>query len=102
MKECEAMMKLFKPEELNINIDFLSNEDKIFFESPVLKDKTLKITYYYNLKDQSLSQKVDELIKSTFLKFSLSDVNINAVRYTKCNEYFDSIRNEFNCEDRGH
>lgn len=89
------MIKLFKPEELNIDIDFLSNEDKIFFESPVLKDKTLKITYYYNLKDQSLSQKVDEVIKSTFLKFSLSDVNINAVAYTKCNEYFESIRSEF-------
>ena len=42
------MIKLFKPEELNIDIDFLSNEDKLFFESPVLKDKTLKITYYYN------------------------------------------------------
>ena len=89
------MIKLFKPEELNINIDFLSDDDKIFFESPVLNEKTLKITYYYNLKEQSLAPKVDELIKSTFLKFSLSDVNINAIQYTKCVEYFNSIRNEF-------
>ena len=89
------MIKLFKPEELNINIDFLADDDKIFFESPVLNEKTLKITYYYNLKEQSLAPKVDELIKSTFLKFSLSDVNINAIQYTKCSEYFNSIRNEF-------
>ena len=54
-------MRLFKPEELNINLDFIKNEDKVFFESPVLKDETLKITYYHNINDLNLIKEVDEL-----------------------------------------
>lgn len=94
-------MRLFKPEELNINLDFIKNEDKVFFESPVLKDETLKITYYHNINDLNLIKEVDELIKSTFLKFSLENININSIKYLKCTDYFETIKVEFSDIDEG-
>ena len=94
-------MRLFKPEELNINLDFIKNEDKVFFESPVLKDETLKITYYHNINNLNLIKEVDELIKSTFLKFSLENININSIKYLKCTDYFETIKVEFSDIDEG-
>lgn len=94
-------MRLFKPEELNINLDFIKNEDKVFFESPVLKDETLKITYYHNIDDLNLIEEVDELIKSTFLKFSLENININNIKYSNCTDYFETIKVEFSDIDEG-
>lgn len=94
-------MRLFKPEELNINLDFIKNEDKVFFESPVLKDETLKITYYHNINDLNLIKEVDELIKSTFLKFSIENININSIKYLKCTDYFETIKVEFSDIDEG-
>lgn len=94
-------MRLFKPEELNINLDFIKNEDKVFFESPILKDETLKITYYHNINNLNLIKEVDELIKSTFLKFSLENININSIKYLKCTDYFETIKVEFSDIDEG-
>lgn len=88
-------MKLFKPEELNINIDFISNDDKVFLESPILEDNTLKINYYYMFKDQSLKEKVDDFIKSTFLKFSLDKVEVSSCEYSSFDSYFESIKDNF-------
>ena len=88
-------MKLFRPEELNINIDFISCDDKIFFENPILDANTLKITYYYKFNDKNLSQKVDDFIKSTFLKFSLDNIEIKSYEYLSFIEYFEDIKNKF-------